>query len=113
MQKERRRGSCARPGGRRRGAVATKCQLNALTGCVLASPELHCASRLTLRRSTHPAKFDLAPVASAPPSVRKLSSIGPRFAEGRRVAAADGSTSSACDRLDKPSAHVAIDFSSA
>jgi len=61
-------------GSRRPGAGATECQLNTLTGRVLASPKLHCASGLTLRRHTHPAKFDLAPVASAPPTVDKLSS---------------------------------------
>jgi len=59
----------------RPSAAATQCHVTTLTGRVLASPELRCASRLTLRRSSRPAKFDLAPVASAPPSVWKLNPV--------------------------------------
>ena len=61
-----------RDGGRRPGAVATESHLDAQTGHVLASPELHCASRLHSQEEYAPCRLHHAPVAGSSPSVGKL-----------------------------------------
>ena len=64
-----------RDGDRRPGAAATKFPLNALTGHVLASPEIYCASRLHSQEEYAPCHADPAPAAGGPPSVGKLISV--------------------------------------
>lgn len=61
-----------RDGDRRPGAAATKFPLNALTGHVLASPEIYCASRLHSQEEYAPCRLHHALVAGSSPSVGKL-----------------------------------------